>query len=48
VLVCIGVVDVDVDALETGFVDQAVPRGVREEAEDVVVVLDTQRLSRLS
>jgi hypothetical protein len=48
VLVRIGVVDVDVDALETGVVDQAAPRGVREDAEDVVVVLDTQRLSRLS
>ena len=47
-LVCIGVVDVDVDALETGVVDQAAPRGVREDAEEVVVVLDTQRLSRLS
>jgi len=45
VLVCIGVVDVD--ALETGVVDQA-PPGVREDAEEVVVVLDTQRLSRLS
>jgi hypothetical protein len=39
VLVCIGVVDVDVDALETGVVDQAAPRGVREDAEEVVVVL---------
>jgi hypothetical protein len=48
VLVCIGVVDVDVDALETGVVDHAAPRGVREDAEEVVVVLDTQRLSRLS
>jgi hypothetical protein len=48
VLVCIGVVDVNVDALETGVVDQAAPRGVREDAEEVVVVLDTQRLSRLS
>jgi hypothetical protein len=47
VLVCAGVVDVDVDALET-VVDQAAPRGVREAAEEVVVVLDTQRLSRLS
>jgi len=46
VLVCIGVVDVD--ALETGVVDQAAPRGVREDAEQVVVVLDTQRLLRLS
>jgi hypothetical protein len=46
VLVCIGVVDVD--ALETGVVDQAAPRGVREDAEEVVVALDTQRLSRLS
>jgi hypothetical protein len=46
VFVCIGVVDVD--ALETGVVDQAAPRGVREDAEEVVVVLDTQRLSRLS
>ena len=35
VLVCIGVVDVD--ALETGVVDQAAPRGVREDAEAVVV-----------
>jgi hypothetical protein len=40
VLVCIGVVDVD--ALETGVVDQAAPRGVREDAEEVVVVLDTR------
>jgi hypothetical protein len=40
VLVCIGVVDVDVDELETGVVDQAAPRGVREDAEAVVVVLD--------
>jgi hypothetical protein len=48
VLVSIGVVDVNVDALETGVVDQAAPRGVREDAEEVVVVLDTQRLSRLS
>jgi len=39
VLVCIGVVDVDVDALETGVVDQAAPRGVREDDEEVVVVL---------
>jgi hypothetical protein len=31
VLVCIG--DVDVDELETGVVDQAAPRGVREDAE---------------
>jgi hypothetical protein len=46
VLVCIGVVDVD--AVETGVVDQAAPRGVREDAEEVVVVLDTQRLSWLS
>jgi hypothetical protein len=46
VFVCIGVVDVD--ALETGVVDQAAPRGVREDGEEVVVVLDTQRLSRLS
>jgi hypothetical protein len=38
VLVCIGVVDVNVDALETGVVDQAAPRGVREDAEQVVVV----------
>ena len=44
-LVCIGVVDVD--ALATGVVDQAAPRGVRGDAEDVVVVLDIQRLSRL-
>jgi hypothetical protein len=29
-LVCIGLVDVNVDALETGVVDQAAPRGVRE------------------
>jgi ribosomal protein L19E len=48
VLVCIGVVDVDVDELETGVVDQAAPRGVREDAEEVVVVLDAQRLSRLA
>jgi hypothetical protein len=48
VLVCIGVVDVDGDALETGVVEQAAPRGVREDAEEVVVVLDAQRLSRLS
>jgi hypothetical protein len=48
VLVCIGVVDVDADALETGVADQAAPRGVREDVEEVVVVLDTQRLSRLS
>jgi single-strand DNA-binding protein len=48
VLVCIGVVDVDVDELETGVVDQAAPRGVREDAEEVVVVLDAQRLFRLS
>jgi hypothetical protein len=47
VLVCIGVVDVDVDELETGVVDAA-PRGVREDAEEVVVVLDAQRLFRLS
>jgi hypothetical protein len=46
VLVCIGVVDVD--ALETAVVDQAAPRGVRDDAEEVVVVLDAQRLSRLS
>jgi hypothetical protein len=46
VLVCIGVVDVD--ELETGVVDQAAPRGVREDAEEVVVVLDAQRLFRLS
>jgi hypothetical protein len=39
VLVCIGVVDVNVDELETGVVDQAAPRGVREDAEEVVVVL---------
>jgi hypothetical protein len=32
VLVCIGVVDVNVDELETGVVDQAAPRGVREDA----------------
>jgi hypothetical protein len=38
VLVCIGVVDVD--ALETGVVDQAAPRGLREDVEEVVVVLD--------
>jgi hypothetical protein len=44
VLVCIAVVDVD--ALETGVVDQVAPCGVREDAEEVVVVLDTQRLSR--
>ena len=42
-LVCIGVVDVD--ALETGVVDQAAPLGVRDDAEEVVVLLDTQRLS---
>jgi hypothetical protein len=48
VLVCIGVVDVNVDELETGVVDQAAPRGVREDAEEVVVVLDAQRLFRLS
>jgi hypothetical protein len=42
VLVCIGVVDVDVDELETGVVDQAAPRGVREDAEEVVVVLVRQ------
>jgi hypothetical protein len=48
VLVSIGVVDADVDELETGVVDQAAPRGVREDAEEVVVVLDTQRLSRFS
>jgi hypothetical protein len=47
VLVCIGVVDVNVDELETGVVDQAAPRGVREDAEEVAVVLETQ-LSRLS
>jgi hypothetical protein len=35
VLVCIGLVDVDLDALETGVVDQAAPRGVREDAEEV-------------
>jgi hypothetical protein len=35
VLVCIGVVD----ALETGVVDQTAPRGVREDAEEVVVVV---------
>jgi hypothetical protein len=46
VLVCIRVVDVD--ELETGVVGQAAPRGVREDAEEVVVVLDAQRLSRLS
>jgi hypothetical protein len=39
VLVCIGVVDVNVDELETGVVDQAAPRGVREDAEEVVAVL---------
>jgi len=44
--VLVGVVDVDVDALETGVVDQAAPHGVREDAEEVGVVLDTQRLSR--
>jgi hypothetical protein len=37
VLVCIGVVDFD--ELETGVVDPAAPRGVREDAEEVVVVL---------
>jgi single-strand DNA-binding protein len=47
VLVCIGVVDVDVGEFETGVVDQAAPRGVREDAEEVVV-LDAQRLFRLS
>ena len=41
-LVCIGVLDVEVDELETGVVDQAAPRGVREEAEEVVVVLVCQ------
>jgi hypothetical protein len=46
VLVCIR--DVDVDALETGVVHQAAPPGVREDAVAVMVVLDTQRLSRLS
>lgn len=39
VLVCIGVVDVNVDELKTGVVDQAAPRGVREDAEEVVIVL---------
>jgi hypothetical protein len=43
VLVCIGVVDVDVDELATGVVDQAAPRGVGEDAEEAVVVLDAQR-----
>jgi hypothetical protein len=38
VLVCIGVVDVD--ALETGVVDQAAPRGVREDAEEVATDCD--------
>jgi hypothetical protein len=36
VLVCIGVVDVNVDELETGVVDQAAPPGVREDAEEVL------------
>jgi hypothetical protein len=40
VLVCIGVVDVD--ELETGVIDQAAPGGVREDAEEVVVVLVRQ------
>jgi hypothetical protein len=31
--------DVNVDELETGVVDQAAPRGVREDGEEVVVVL---------
>jgi hypothetical protein len=42
VLVCIGVIDVEVDELETGVVDPAAPRGVREDAEEVVVVLVRQ------
>jgi hypothetical protein len=41
VLVCIGVVEVNVDELETGVVDQAAPRGVREDAEEVVVFCGT-------
>jgi len=36
VLVRIGVVDFDVDEIETGIVDQAAPRGVREHGEEVV------------
>jgi hypothetical protein len=45
VLVCIGVVDVD--ALDTAVFDQAAPRGVREDVEEVVV-LDRQALPDLA
>jgi hypothetical protein len=50
VLVCIGSSTSTSTStrLETGGVDWAAPRGVRDDVEEVAVVLDTERLSRLS